>query len=47
MVNHKVENFACLRVVVSDHTADCVVSLGTEGPVITLDLDRSVIIVNN
>jgi hypothetical protein len=47
LVDHEVKNFAGLRVVVSEHTADGVVSLGTEGRVVTLDLDGSIVISNN
>jgi hypothetical protein len=45
LVYHKVENLACLRVVVSNHTTDGLVSLSAEGTVVSLDLYRSAVIV--
>jgi len=47
LVDHQVKNLAGLRVIVRDHAADGVVCLGTEGSVITLDLDGSIIIIDN
>ena len=47
LVNHQVKNLASLRMVVSYHTADGVIRLGTEGSIITLHLDGSIVIMDN
>ena len=45
MVDHKVENLACLRVVISNHTTDGLVSFIAKGTVVSLDLYWSAVIV--
>jgi hypothetical protein len=42
-----VKNFACLRVVVSNHTTDGVITLFAEGGVIPFNINWSVIVENN
>jgi len=47
LVDHKVKNFAGLRVVICDNTADGVISLGAKGAVVALYLDGSIVIIDD